>query len=64
MLFSSHFHDFSFNLHIQLLFNKRVAETLNDAGNDVTMVLISPIDDRDISDVKIKSGVKGISIFR
>ncbi|EYC18395.1 hypothetical protein Y032_0027g1497 [Ancylostoma ceylanicum] len=42
----------------QLLFNKRVAETLRDAGNDVTLVLISPIEDRDISHVKIKSGVK------
>ncbi|RCN32487.1 hypothetical protein ANCCAN_21706 [Ancylostoma caninum] len=42
----------------QLIFNKRLAETLNDAGNDVTLVLISPIEDRDISNIKIKSGVK------
>ncbi|KAK6751119.1 hypothetical protein RB195_002848 [Necator americanus] len=42
----------------QLLFNKRVAEALSAAGNDVTMVLISPLVDRDISDIKINSSVK------
>ncbi|KAK6023790.1 hypothetical protein OSTOST_10412, partial [Ostertagia ostertagi] len=42
----------------QVLFNARVAETLAKAGNDVTMVMILPYNDRDSSDVKIMKEVK------
>ncbi|VDL87175.1 unnamed protein product [Nippostrongylus brasiliensis] len=43
----------------QLLFNKRVAEALAEAGHDVTLALISPQADRDSSDIKIASSVRG-----
>ncbi|KAK6757246.1 hypothetical protein RB195_015211 [Necator americanus] len=42
----------------QLLFNERVAETLAEAGHDVTLVMIISQSDRDNSDIKIKSNVK------
>ncbi|ETN83568.1 UDP-glucoronosyl and UDP-glucosyl transferase [Necator americanus] len=42
----------------QILFNSRVAETLAQAGHDVTMVIIAVVDDIDSKDVKITKGVK------
>ncbi|EYC18400.1 hypothetical protein Y032_0027g1500 [Ancylostoma ceylanicum] len=42
----------------QVIFNSRVAETLAKAGHDVTMVMISSMDDFDSSDVKIMKEVK------
>ncbi|EYC18396.1 hypothetical protein Y032_0027g1498 [Ancylostoma ceylanicum] len=43
----------------QLLFNERVAEELAAAGHDVTMILMTPQDDRDNTDIRIKSRIKG-----
>ncbi|KAK6751633.1 hypothetical protein RB195_003197 [Necator americanus] len=42
----------------QVLFNSRVAETLAKAGHDVTMLMITAIDDFDSKDVKIMKEVK------
>ncbi|CAJ0602788.1 unnamed protein product [Cylicocyclus nassatus] len=42
----------------QVLFNARVAETLAKAGHDVTMIMITSMDDFDGSDVKIMPEVK------
>ncbi|KAK6751614.1 hypothetical protein RB195_003184 [Necator americanus] len=42
----------------QVLFNSRVAETLAKAGHDVTMVMITAMDDFDSKDVKIMKEVK------
>ncbi|KIH64621.1 UDP-glucoronosyl and UDP-glucosyl transferase [Ancylostoma duodenale] len=43
----------------QLLFNERVAEELAAAGHDVTMILMTPQPDRDNTDIRINSGIKG-----
>ncbi|KIH64619.1 UDP-glucoronosyl and UDP-glucosyl transferase [Ancylostoma duodenale] len=42
----------------QVIFNSRVAETLAKAGHDVTMVMISAMDDFDSGDVKIMKDIK------
>ncbi|ETN69210.1 UDP-glucoronosyl and UDP-glucosyl transferase [Necator americanus] len=42
----------------QVLFNSRVAETLAKAGHDVTMVMITAMDDFDSKDVEIMKEVK------
>ncbi|KJH45031.1 UDP-glucoronosyl and UDP-glucosyl transferase [Dictyocaulus viviparus] len=42
----------------QVLFNTRVAETLSRAGHDVTMLMISSLDDLKSNDVKIMQNIK------
>ena len=41
------------------MFNKRVAEVLADAGHDVTIALVFPLEGLDASDIKISKNVKG-----
>ncbi|RCN32250.1 hypothetical protein ANCCAN_21956 [Ancylostoma caninum] len=48
----------------QVIFNSRVAETLAKAGHDVTMVMISAMDDFDSGDVKIMKEVKDPSMCK
>ncbi|ETN85428.1 hypothetical protein NECAME_06381 [Necator americanus] len=43
----------------QVIFNSRVAETLANAGHDVTMVMITPLDGFDFKRVKIKKEIRG-----
>ncbi|KAK6751126.1 hypothetical protein RB195_002851 [Necator americanus] len=42
----------------QVIFNSRVAETLANAGHDVTMVMITPLDGFDFKRVKIKKEIR------